>query len=116
MTSSPHLREKKDIIDGFIQTVKPNTDIDIFDEWQKFIAEKREEELADIINAEKLKEGNAREFMNKALRDGYVEESGMEITKVLPPMPVFGAGKLREQKKKSVIDKFKHYIERFKDL
>ena len=108
--------EKKDIIDGFIQTIKPNTEIDIFDEWQRFVNEKREEELSTIIGDEKLKEDNAREFMNKALRDGYVEESGMEITKVLPPMPVFGAGKMREQKKKSVIDKFKHYIERFKDL
>lgn len=116
VTSSPNLREKKDIIDGFIQTIKPNTEIDIFDEWQRFVNEKREEELSTIIGDEKLKEDNAREFMNKALRDGYVEESGMEITKVLPPMPVFGAGKLREQKKKSVIDKFKHYIERFKDL
>lgn len=116
VTSSPHLREKKDIIDGFIQTVKPNTDIDIFDEWQKFVAEKREEELAAIINAEKLKEANARNFIDKALRDGYVEENGMEITKVLPPMPVFGAGKMREQKKKSVIEKFKRFIERFRDL
>ena len=91
VTSSPHLREKKDIIDGFIQTVKPNTDIDIFDEWQKFVAGKREEELSEIINAEKLKEANARNFIDKALRDGYVEENGMEITKVLPPMPVFVA-------------------------
>ena len=116
VTSSPHLREKKDIIDGFIQTVKPNTDIDIFDEWQKFVAGKREEELSEIINAEKLKEANARNFIDKALRDGYVEENGMEITKVLPPMPVFGAGKMREQKKKSVIEKFKRFIERFRDL
>ena len=54
--------------------------------------------------------------MSKALRDGYVEESGMGITSVLPPMPVFGAGKKREQKKKSVIEKFKRFVERFVDL
>lgn len=116
VTSSPRMREKKDIIDGFIQAIKPNTEIDIFDEWQRYVAEKREKELADIIADEKLKEANAREFIAKALRDGYVEENGMAITKALPPMPVFGAGKLREKKKKSVIEKFKRFVKRFFDL
>ena len=116
VTSSPRLRNKKDLIDGYIKTIKPGKDVDIYEEWQQYIGEQKEKELSTIISNEHLKEEKARDFMKKALRDGYVEESGMGITSMLPPMPVFGAGKKREQKKKSVIEKFKRFVERFVDL
>ena len=116
VTSSPRLRNKKDLIDGYIKAIKPGKDVDVYEEWQQYIGQQKEKELCTIITEEHLKEEQARDFMSKALRDGYVEESGMGITSVLPPMPVFGAGKKREQKKKSVIEKFKRFVERFVDL
>ena len=116
VTSSPRLRNKKDLIDGYIKAIKPGNDVDVYEEWQQYIGQQKEKELCTIITEEHLKEEQARDFMSKALRDGYVEESGMGITSVLPPMPVFGAGKKREQKKKSVIEKFKRFVERFVDL
>jgi len=116
VTSSPRLRDKKDLIDGYIKTIKPGKDVDVYEEWQRYIGEKRNEELNAIIADENLKQQKAREFVDKSLRDGYVETSGMAITSVLPPMPVFGAGMMREKKKKSVIQKIKRFVERFADL
>lgn len=116
VTSSPRLRDKKDLIESYIQQLKPGDDIDVGEEWASFIMQEREKELAAIISDENLKEEKAREFINKSFKDGYVEASGMAITTVLPPMPIFGAGNKREQKKKTVIEKFKRFVDRFKDL
>ncbi len=116
VTSSPRLRDKKDLIDGYIKAIKPGSGVDVYEEWQLYVGEQKEKELSAIISDEHLKEEKARDFVRKALRDGYVEENGMEITAVLPPMPLFGAGNMREQKKKSVIEKIKHFVERFIDL
>ncbi len=116
VTSSPRLRDKKDLIDGYIKTIKPGKDVDVYEEWQHYIGEQREKELSTIISDEHLREEKAREFVGKSLRDGYVEESGMGITSVLPPMPLFGAGNKRKLKKESVVRKFKRFVERFMDL
>ena len=116
VTSSPRLRNRKDLIDGYIKTIKPGDNVDIYEEWQLYIGRQKERELAAIISDENLKDGNARDFMAKALRDGYVEENGTGITAVLPPMSPFGAGNKREQKKKTVIEKFKRFLDRFMDL
>ncbi len=116
VTSSPRLRDKKDLIDGYIRTIQPGKDVDVYEEWQQYIAREKEREIADIIESEHLREEPARAFINKALRDGYAEESGTAITSVLPPMPVFGAGGMRERKKKAVIGKIKHFVERFAEL
>ena len=116
VTSSPRLRGKKDLIDGFIDTIRPDTQIDIYDNWQDYITGRKEEELMRIISEENLREDETRRFVAKSLHDGYVEENGIEVTKLLPPMPVFGAGRLRETKKNTVIEKIKRYVERFTDL
>ncbi len=116
VTSSPRLRDKKDLIDGYIKTIKPGTDVDVYDEWQRYIDEQKENEIATVISDEHLKEKEARHFIKKALKEGYVEESGMEIVSVLPPMPIFGAGNKRAEKKKTVIEKLKRLVERFMDI
>lgn len=116
VTSSPSLRDKKDLIDGYISTIVPGEDVDVYDEWQKYIEQQKTKELDAIINDENLKPTEAREFIEKSLKSGYVEEYGLAITKVLPPMPLFGGGGKREQKKKTVIEKIKKFIERFQNL
>ena len=116
ITSSPKLRDKKDLIEGYLHVIKEGKDVDVYEEWQNYIRQQMEKELKAIISEEDLKEEATREFITKSLQDGYVEESGMAITTVLPPMPIFGAGNKREQKKKTVIEKFKRFVERFIDL
>ena len=81
-------------------------------EWHDYVAEKREEELVQIIKDEKLKEPETRKFIENAFRDGEVKTTGTDIDKLMPPVSRFGGGN-RAAKKQGVIDKLKSFFEKF---
>ena len=108
--ASPELRSKKDLIENFIAGV--NESGDILNEWNGYVAEKREEDLSAIIQGERLKEDDTRRYMENAFRDGEIKTAGTDIDALLPPISRFGSG-TRAQKKQSVIDKFKGFFERY---
>lgn len=108
--ASPELRSKKDLIENFIAGV--NESGDILNEWNGYVAEKREEDLSAIIQGERLKEDDTRRYMENAFRDGEIKTAGTDIDTLLPPISRFGSG-TRAQKKQSVIDKFKGFFERY---
>lgn len=112
--ASPTLRNKKDLIEAFVDDVSVEGGID--DDWQEFIAAKRESELAAIIAEEKLREDNARAFVDTAFQDGKLGTAGTEITKILPPMSRFAAGGGHGEKKQRVIQKLETFFERFFSL
>lgn len=116
INSSPTLRNKKDLIERFVDTV--SMDKSVQDEWRAFIASKKEEELAAIIADEKLVEVQARKFMESAFRNGEVRESGTAVVKILPPVSMFnrgGSGSRAEQKNR-VLRKLKQFFERFSGM
>src|SRR5690606_23033138 len=88
----------------------------IDDEWQAFIAAKREVELESIIAAEGLRADAAREFIETAFRDGALRTTGTAITKVLPPASRFSEDGGHGAKKQRVIEKLGAYFERFLGL
>lgn len=52
--------------------------------------------------------------MEQAFEDGYVTTTGLAITKVLPPMPIFGGGTVnREAKKNTVVEKLQNFFSKF---
>ncbi len=108
--ASPELRSKKALIETFIG--KLNDVEDVMSDWQGFVDEERERELAQIIAEEKLKEPETRKFMENSFRDGEVKTIGTDIDKLLPPVSRFGGGK-REEKKQTVIDRLKALFEKF---
>lgn len=87
--ASPTLRNKKDLIEAFVDSVCVDGAID--EEWQAFIAAKRETELEVIIEDERLRADATREFMGAAFRDGALRTTGTAITDVLPPVSRFVA-------------------------
>ena len=107
--SSLELRSKKELIQNFIAGI--NDVDDVLLEWKAFVAKKKEEELTAIIAEEKLKDAEARTFMEYAFRDGVVKTTGTDIDKFMPPMSMFGGG--REQKKARIIAKLLQYFDRF---
>lgn len=116
INSSPTLRNKKDLIEHFVDTV--SMDKSVQDEWRAYIASKKEEELAAIIADEKLVEAEARKFMESAFRNGEVRESGTAVVKILPPVSMFnrgGSGSRAEQKNR-VLRKLKQFFERFSGM
>ena len=109
MGSSPELRSKRDLIEQFISDTKEMEDVQ--EEWRKYIAQKKSEELQKIIDEEKLKAEETFKFMEEAFRSGEVKITGTDITAILPPMSPFS--KKRKEKKDIVIERLKAYFERF---
>ena len=108
--ASPELRSKKALIETFIAEI--NDVEDVMTEWHDYVAEKREEELVQIIKEEKLKEPETRKFIGNAFRDGEIKTTGTDIDKLMPPVSRFG-GRNRAVKKQGVIDKLKLFFEKF---
>ena len=108
--ASPELRSKKELIENFIAGI--NDVEDVMKEWHDYVAEKREEELVQIIKEEKLKEPETRKFLENAFRDGEIKTTGTDIDKLMPPVSRFG-GRNRAVKKQGVIDKLKLFFEKF---
>lgn len=111
--SSPELRSKKALIENFISGI--NEVDDIMDEWNKYVAEQSDQQLAIIIEEEKLREEATRRFMEYAFRIGEVKTTGTEIDKMLPPVSRFGGGN-RSEKKQRVIDRLTAYFEKFRNI
>ena len=109
--ASPTLRNKKDLIEAFVDSVSVDGAID--EEWQAFIAAKREAELEAIIEDERLHADATRAFIEIAFRDGALRTTGTAITKVLPPASRFSADGGHGEKKQRVIEKLGTFFERF---
>ncbi|WP_435300291.1 type I restriction endonuclease subunit R [Timonella sp. A28] len=109
--ASPSLRNKRDLIEDFVDSITVDGSVD--DEWQAFIAARREAELEAIIAEENLRADNTHTFINTAFRDGVIRTSGTAITKVLPPVSRFSAAGGHSEKKQRVIEKLGTYFERF---
>ncbi|MFZ1382129.1 MAG: type I restriction endonuclease subunit R [Scrofimicrobium sp.] len=109
--ASPSLRNKKDLIESFVDSVTVDGAID--EEWQAFVAARREAELEQIIAEESLRAEAARAFVATAFRDGSLRTSGTAITKVLPPVSRFSPDGNRGEKKQRVIQKLALFFERF---
>jgi type I restriction enzyme R subunit len=114
VNSSLELRSKKELIQDFVSRINPSTQVD--DDWRKFVAEQKETDLADLIAAEKLKEAEARRFIDNAFRDGLLKTTGTDIDKILPSVSRFGNGGNRTVKKQGVISKLMTFCEKYLGL
>jgi type I restriction enzyme R subunit len=85
--ASPSLRNKKDLIEQFVDSVSAGGEID--EEWRAHVAARKTAELNQIIAEEGLKPEETRRFVEMAFRDGAIQTTGTAITKVLPPISRF---------------------------
>ena len=108
--SSLALRSKKDLINGFIERI--NADTNVNDDWHKFVKEQEEKDLKNLIEEENLNEEETRKFINNSFRDGQVKTNGTDIEKILPPMRRFGGGN-RAEKKQTIIEKVLKFFEKY---
>ena len=69
--------------------------------------------MSSIIKDERLKPEKTKKFIDQAFEDGYVTSTGLAITNVLPPMPLFGGGKANREKKETVLTKLTGFFNRF---
>lgn len=111
--SSPTLRSKKKLIEAFIEDVNDSEGNDIIGDWNDFVFEKREEELEDIIKAEKLKPEATRNFLENAFQQGEIKTTGTDIDSMMPPVSRFTKNNKREEKKMGIIDRLKAFFEKY---
>lgn len=109
--SSPTLRNKKDLIQDFVDSLSADGEVD--EEWTEYVAERREAELRSIIVDEGLRPDETRSFIATAFRDGQVRTSGTSITTVLPPVSRFSANGGHGEKKQRVIGLLEAFFDRF---
>ncbi len=112
--SSPSLRNKKDLIEEFVDRM--SIDEDVAEAWRAYVAAKREEELQRIISEENLRPDETRAFVDGAFRDGQVRTTGTAVTRILPPVSRFAKGANHGAKKQAVIDRLTRFFDRFFDL
>ncbi|TDD66358.1 type I restriction endonuclease subunit R [Jiangella aurantiaca] len=109
--ASPSLRNKKDLVVDFVDSISATGDLD--EEWAAYVAKRRTEELNAIIEDEDLKPEETRAFIDTAFRDGEIETTGTAITRVLPPVSRFAVDGGHGEKKQRVLTKLGAFFERF---
>src|SRR5690606_2892946 len=112
--SSPSLRNKKDLIEAFVDRISMTGAVD--DEWTAYVAAQRAAELDAIIAEEGLRPDETRAFIDEAFRSGVIQATGVAITQVLPPASRFSADGAHGEKKQRVLAKLGEFFERFVGL
>ncbi len=111
ITASPDLRNKKDLIMAFIDSL--NIESDVYADFEKFMNSKKKEELDKIIEEENLNPKETYRFIQRSFEKGSVETEGTEISSMLPPMSMFSKDKARLKKKNKVIEKILNFFDKF---
>lgn len=113
--ASYELRNKKDLIEAFIDSLDSSNDITA--DWEKYLAEAKERELSAIIEEETLDDAATREFMANAFVDGGVPESGTEVASLMAKKPSrFAPANAYADMKARVLDRLKTFFDRFNGL
>lgn len=109
--SSPTLRNKKDLIEDFVDSVTTDGQIDA--EWRAFVEARRRAELEAIVAEENLRPSETEMFVAAAFRDGAIPRTGTAVTRILPPVSRFAPGGDHGEKKLRVLDKLAAFFERY---
>ena len=114
ISSSIELRNKKDLIEQFIETIDISSNID--KDWRDFVEQKKKEELEKLIEEENLNREETYKFIKNSFSYAYVPKSWTEISKILPPISPFRKDKARTKKRETVLEKLTRFFERFFDI
>ncbi len=114
VSASPDLRNKKDLIEQFINNITAGSDVG--ESWSEYIKQQKETELNKIIEVENLKSVETRNFMETSFRNGFVSMSGVGFAQILPAVSRFSKNNKREEIRQRVYEKLSAYLEKYKDL
>ena len=111
INASPSLRNKKDLIEQFVESVSTTAKVD--KAWLAFITARKTQELDQIIIDEGLNAEATKTFVENAFRDGAIQTTGTAITKILPPVSRFSKNNGHAEKKQTVLGKLSAFFERY---
>lgn len=114
INSSIELRNKKDLIEQFIQSLDVSSSVD--DEWIKFVKKQKVEELEKIVIEENLNKEETYAFIEKSFREWNIKTTWTSITKIVPKMSRFSPSGEYAKKCNIVTKKFMQFFDRFFDI
>lgn len=134
--SSPQLRSKKKLIEGFIaqlnekelgKLVDSEGNITVYDSngnklsivdcWSEYVEQKYNHDLAQLVQSEGLNDSLTRKFMEKSFSAGEVSELGTDINDLMPRMSRFGAAAIaRAEKKSRIVESMRNLFNEFVGL
>ena len=76
--ASPDLRNKKDLIMAFIESL--DQDSNVYADFESFMNSKKKEELDKIIGEENLNKEKTYNFIQRSFEQGKVETNGTEVS------------------------------------
>lgn len=111
--SSLALRSKKELIERFIATVNPATNVE--KDWRRFVQEEESADLDRLIAEERLRPEETARFVRNVFRDGEFRTAGTAIDRILPRMSRFsrGAGSTKAEKKGAVVERLRDFFEKY---
>ncbi len=112
--SSIELRSKKDLIMNFINSLTPISNIDT--DWQEYVKVQKMIELDNIITEENLNKQETYNFIEKAFRNDFIQETGTELNKILPPISLFTKDNEKGKKRIKVLDKITAFFNKYRDI
>lgn len=112
--SSVDLRNKKELIEKFVASLTPTSNVD--NEWGKYVEEEKIAELNQIITEENLKEEETKTFISNSFKNGEIQSAGTAFAKILPPVSRFSPTGDLTRKKETVLEKLNAYFDRFFDI
>lgn len=115
ISASYELRNKRDLIEAFIDSLESSEDVAA--DWERYVAEAKERELSAIIEEEALDGEATRRFMANALAEGGVPESGTGVIGLMTRKPSrFAPANAYAETKARVLERLKGFFERFHGL
>ncbi len=109
--SSPDLRDKKELIEKFIGSLTPDSEVN--DLWREYVNMQKRREFEAIVKDENLKEREAKEFIETSFKRGYVAEGGLELNGIMPPINPFDPNANREGKLRQVVERIKAFFNKY---
>lgn len=109
--SSVDLRNKKELIEKFVESLTPSSNVE--EDWQQYVKDQKEAELNQIIEEERLKEEETKTFVDNSFKNGEIQSAGTSFAKILPPVSRFSPTGDLAKKKETVLEKLKAYFDRY---
>lgn len=112
--SAPDLRDKKELIEEFVDNLSPDSSVD--SEWKTYVNQKKRDEFAQLVEDEHLKSDKAVSFIENAFKRGYISEGGIELDSIMPPLNPFDPSANRKTKVQLVLNKIKAFFNKFYEI
>lgn len=109
--ASPDLRDKKELIERFVDSLTPKSNIE--HDWKEYVNACKRAEFGEIVKSNKLRPKEATAFIREAWERGFVPESGKNLNRLLPKIDIFKKNNKSTETRLSVLASLKAFFTKF---